>query len=47
MGKTMSEENIRRMYETIAQIMSEKHGVQITLVGVKKKNEPDKSKNTA
>lgn len=42
MENVMSEKNVRRMYETIAKIISEREQVTVT-VTVKKKNEEDKS----
>lgn len=35
----MSEENIRKMYETIARIISRREDVNVTVVSVKKKDE--------
>lgn len=42
----MSEENVKRMYETIAKILSEREQVNIT-VTVTKKDSPEEVKHTA
>jgi len=40
----MSEENVRKMYETLARIISEKEGVKVTVTVTKK---PDNKESVA